>query len=550
MADPEKRNILICHSRTDRTWHQLLVQVLGSIVSESQIHSLVVDDKGRGEDRQSIWEEKIKEADSIILFMSKAFLESDFISEDKYLNLLKLRAWPALRIVVVISEDCDWRRYDFISRQKIIPGDGIPLDSMDINEAFAKLYKIEWELRDTSATKFGPITDPQGYASYEDDLTKYVEPLTEEGSTKKKSTKLSKGKFSDKNSSTRHKSKAEPLEETFIEEKDAGGEAESPDMADLDDLVDSEGFLDPKDIINSEELMGELASSPPPPEEEEVEAAEPPDPEVPGNVIDTVHFTVTSPVEVLSGSSFILDVWAHLGGQRDEVIERAREAYLEEEFRTRTAGPGRIARGTVLTVHLKIAGMAVDEPEQTILWEGEIGSANYLVEVPKNAPRRIHAGMVMIYARGIRVARIAFRIAVVDEVKVAEPVVTDGECIKKAFASYASADRDKVVHAIQGLKKGIPDLDIFLDIDSLRSGEKWEKRLFEVVPNQDVFYLFWSKAASESKWVEKEWRCAFDKRGIDYIDPLPLIPPDEAPPPEELSPLHFNDRYLAYIKNG
>jgi hypothetical protein len=46
--------------------------------------------------------------------------------------------------------------------------------------------------------------------------------------------------------------------------------------------------------------------------------------------------------------------------------------------------------------------------------------------------------------------------------------------------------------------------------------------------------------------VEKEWRCALEARGIDFIDPVPLESPDIAPPPIELVELHFNDWELAY----
>jgi hypothetical protein len=64
-----------------------------------------------------------------------------------------------------------------------------------------------------------------------------------------------------------------------------------------------------------------------------------------------------------------------------------------------------------------------------------------------------------------------------------------------------------------------------------------------------IFYLFWSKNASKSEWVEREWKCALNHGGIDFIDPVPLVSPDEAPPPSELAELHFNDWVLAFIRN-
>ena len=82
---------------------------------------------------------------------------------------------------------------------------------------------------------------------------------------------------------------------------------------------------------------------------------------------------------------------------------------------------------------------------------------------------------------------------------------------------------------------------------SLRSGQKFEEEIFKRIDTSDIFYLFWSKAARQSKWVDKEWRYAYINRGIDYIDPVPLQTPEIAPPPKELAEhLHFNDRTTVY----
>jgi hypothetical protein len=121
---------------------------------------------------------------------------------------------------------------------------------------------------------------------------------------------------------------------------------------------------------------------------------------------------------------------------------------------------------------------------------------------------------------------------------------------KTAFASYASPDRDEVLRCIQGMEKAAPSLNIFVDVHSLRSGQKWEQEIWNRIPTSDVFFLFWSTNAMNSPWVEKEWRCALSARGPDFIDPVPLEPPDVAPPPKELINLHFNDWQLAYQRKS
>jgi hypothetical protein len=119
--------------------------------------------------------------------------------------------------------------------------------------------------------------------------------------------------------------------------------------------------------------------------------------------------------------------------------------------------------------------------------------------------------------------------------------------IKTAFASYATGERREVLARLQGIKKILPNVEVFLDVFSLRSGDNWREKLEEHVPTKDVFYLFWSQNAAKSEWVEKEWRLALNKRGLDYIDPVPLESTHLAPPPAELAELHFNDAYALYI---
>src|SRR5262249_11110863 len=63
---------------------------------------------------------------------------------------------------------------------------------------------------------------------------------------------------------------------------------------------------------------------------------------------------------------------------------------------------------------------------------------------------------------------------------------------------------------------------VFLDIIDLRSGSGWEDALYEQIDTSDCFFLFWSSNAAQSSWVEREWRYALKRRGLDFINPLPL----------------------------
>ncbi len=269
--------------------------------------------------------------------------------------------------------------------------------------------------------------------------------------------------------------------------------------------------------------------------------------EMPTALSDRVHFSVTAPREVAPGAAFVLDVWAHLEQQRAEVLERARQHVGGGPLFLQEKGPVRIARGTVLTVRVQVEGLVIRDPEDTILWEGEIGSAGFPVQVPQDAQPGSRAGTARFYVDAFEVAKLHFALTVGKAV--AEPATLPAQMnrYRSAFASYASEDNDEVLSILQGIKMGMPDLDIFYAEASLRAGERWPDRLKQEIMARDVFYLFWSRAASASPWVDMEWRFAYEKRGIDIIKPVPLAPPQVVPPPPELAAeLHFNDWVLAH----
>jgi hypothetical protein len=127
------------------------------------------------------------------------------------------------------------------------------------------------------------------------------------------------------------------------------------------------------------------------------------------------------------------------------------------------------------------------------------------------------------------------------------PVRQTATVPRTAFASYASANRIEVLRCVQGIAYGAPDLQIEIDVDSIRAGDDWEEKLYAYISTSDIFYLFWSHAAATSEWVTREWRYGLGLKGIGFIQPCPLESPQLTPPPPELNSLHFNDRYLMYI---
>jgi hypothetical protein len=271
---------------------------------------------------------------------------------------------------------------------------------------------------------------------------------------------------------------------------------------------------------------------------------------VPEGIGDLIHFGITSSPVLQPGRTYMLDVWAFLEHQRHELIQRIRKNGPGERPILQSRGPVQVSRGTALTAQLAVTEFRIEPAEDVILWTGEIGNARFSAIAPPDAAPGPRLGTVTFSVHGVPVSRLLFTLEIgtsptlVDSLRVAE------KRYRRVFASYASEDRDAVLGRIQGVHKVRPDLDVFLDTMSLRSGERWKERCHEEIIRRDAMFLFWSLAASRSSYVDWEWRCALEEHDISFIDPVPLVSPMEVAPPKELASLHFNDWMLAYMRGG
>jgi hypothetical protein len=264
---------------------------------------------------------------------------------------------------------------------------------------------------------------------------------------------------------------------------------------------------------------------------------------------DRVHFSVTAPGTVVPGTVFILDVWAHTDAQSDDVLRRAREIHPSPALRVASKGPVGLPRDSSLNVRLDIPTFGVRNEEDALYWDGEVGNAAFLVTVAADVPTGEAPGTVSIFVGILQVCRLAFILQLGNATAEVGRLYARERRVRSGFASYASNDRNEVLARIQGMQKIAPKLDVFLDVASLRSGERWEERLRVEIETRDIFYLFWSLAASRSEWVSREWRTALACRGLQFIDPVPLQSPTTVPPPPELASLHFGDWTLAFRRS-
>lgn len=268
--------------------------------------------------------------------------------------------------------------------------------------------------------------------------------------------------------------------------------------------------------------------------------------------VDNVHFTITAPATFAIGEHAELMVWAHLAEQQRLVL---RKAMLALGFATlqkllfRSAGPIPVKRGTVLSLLLEVEGLEIANPHNHITWTGAIGSTSFVVGVPADAAKVTRKASLYVRINGFEIGRLDFVVRLESGKGPTSDFQADYIRYSSAFACYSSEDRNAVLAAIQGMQKLSPKLRIFLDVMKLRSGEDWQKKLLEEIGRAEVFFLFWCRHAMQSEWVEREWRFAYKKKGVRFIDPVPLEPAEVAPPPQELKQKHFNDPILAFMRH-
>jgi serine/threonine protein kinase len=259
-------------------------------------------------------------------------------------------------------------------------------------------------------------------------------------------------------------------------------------------------------------------------------------------------FSIAAPNLIEAGRHFVLEVWTAPSEQRQAMLEQATRSGRMIEHGNRSGI--NVDRDTLITVILKLPDFDVPDPVETLGWNGDIRNVGFIVKAPAALAPGIYPGTVKLMQGQIPFASIVFDLEVVSAEGRGEtprkPLEARLQRIARAFASYASLDRAEVLRRVQGIQA--VGTNVFLDIINLRTGHEWEHALYQEIDASDGFFLFWSRNAAQSEWVEREWRYALKRRGLDFINPLPLEDPRVVKPPAELSSKHFNDMLLAFIK--
>ena len=261
--------------------------------------------------------------------------------------------------------------------------------------------------------------------------------------------------------------------------------------------------------------------------------------------MQNVEFSAIAPRAIMKGDSSVISIIMYEENSRYIVDELIRTS--DEPVQDIRSGVYKVGEGSEVKIILSSRDITIENSTMTGIWRGRHLEFYFMIYLPDDYKKRDVLCSASVYINNVIASNLIFKVKCLSVPQ--EKIEISRKDVLSAFISYASQDRRRVALIIQGMKKIRPELDVFFDVGSLRSGDTWERVLPRGIEKRDVLYLFWSHFAKESEWVEKEWRYALKMKGDRYIEPFPLELPENCPPPDELKHKSFND-ILLYVINA
>jgi hypothetical protein len=269
------------------------------------------------------------------------------------------------------------------------------------------------------------------------------------------------------------------------------------------------------------------------------------DRQTPEPIHDTVECSVFGPPAMPPGETALIQVFLHLSEQAERANFLASAMDSSATLKGTRSLELQIKRGARVEISLAVNVAVVDEPVQSVVWRGQPVFCQFLLTIPAGTSGHSFFPVVRVSIDGSLVGCIKFRILSDSSAGISQsrPLGDHARRYENAFVSYATKDRKEVLKRVQMLN--ILKTNFFLDLLSLDPGDRWEKKLYEKIDHCDLFLLFWSQAAKDSRWVLQEVEYALKQQQQDQDsepDIVPVILEQNVLPPRSLEALHFNDR--------
>ena len=257
--------------------------------------------------------------------------------------------------------------------------------------------------------------------------------------------------------------------------------------------------------------------------------------------LDEVRFTAMTDRTARRGDCRILEI-AMYRQEWEALVLQEMEREIGRDHSSYSSGSMQIRKNTRVTVRLSAPGIRIEEDQDTQRWNDEYLKFVFDYEVPENYDKNQIVFRAGVFFDDVKATTLRLMVQVEETGR--KTLNVRREDVRSAFVSYSRKDILPVTYIVQALRAARPDMDIFFDLEKLRSGEHWEGRLNDELKKREVLYLCWSENAARSEWVEREWRTMLKLRGADAIEPIPLEDPERCPAPEDLAQLHFDGMEL------
>ena len=260
-----------------------------------------------------------------------------------------------------------------------------------------------------------------------------------------------------------------------------------------------------------------------------------------------VCFTAYHPKEGTVNSWHTLLVYAHIISVLAKVQEDAKrfadQIKTSKETISESSIP--IIRGTEITIVPSCKGVTFNPERVSLKWMEDFHRADFRFKADNSLSDDAAKGSIDIYVGPLIIGTLKFAM-LFNEKEDAQPVPDHEEHGKMygkddVFISYSRKDSE-IARTFKTVLES-SGLDVFLDVDDIRSGQLWEEELTRRIEQAKIFQIFWSPNYSQSENCKKEWEYALKQNKEEgYIRPVYWSTPLSPQPPEELN--KFNFKYV------
>ena len=269
------------------------------------------------------------------------------------------------------------------------------------------------------------------------------------------------------------------------------------------------------------------------------------------NKTKKVFFTAYHPINGRFNVWHTLLVYTHVSSFFAKVRNDAEKFYdqsrLGQEVRSKSST--QILAGTEITVIPSCEGIIFNPEHISFKWMENLHRADFRFRADDTLSDSIVKGEITIHAGPLIIGSLNFAMVfneketkLVEHEEHAKMYGTDD-----VFISYSRKDTEVAVAFKTVLSA--TGMDVFFDVDSLKSGQIWNKELLRKIERANIFQMFWSENYSQSENCRKEWKHALKQnKNEGYIRPVYWKIPISPIPPNELSKFNFKYFDLSSIQ--